>query len=91
MPRPLHLDKYDWFGQLEAWRAAGGESADPALRRWWQLNPGAVDRTVFQVRLEYPGTTWVMSISKLATSVEEAVWLAMEEWDRTPTCGRRPA
>lgn len=88
---PKHLEGYDWLAALEAWRAAGGTDADKTLERWWELSPGRLDGRVFRVRLEYPGANnWVCSIAKLATSVEEAVWLALAEWGRTPTCGRRP-
>lgn len=85
--RPIFLEGYDALAELERWRAAGGSPDDPTLRRWWRLGPGAVDSKIFRCELEMPGTKWVLAISKLAPSPEEAVWLALEEFARTPAGG----
>lgn len=83
---PIPLEHYDFLAALELWRAAGMPGEYP---RFWELESPGRDQQCrhFVIRLRSPGQVWLRTIMKVAPSVAEAVWLAMEEWNRTSDVG----
>lgn len=86
LPLAVPLEGYPFLAKLQEW-AAGGSGRD------WTIYPAPAvlaRPALVCCRLTWPGGEGAYRINKIAATIEEAVWLCLEEWGRTPTCGRRP-
>lgn len=82
---PIHLIGFDVFAELKKWK-----NENVRLRPFWTIIPDDHPSDLIQCRLEWKfGDSQLGSILRIATSPQEAVWLALEEFDsiksRIPT------
>jgi hypothetical protein len=85
MTHPCFLDDYDPLAALDKWIAerTAGPDGD---RRSWQLSPWRNDATgqwTYCCRLCWVMDGRVAAVTKYATTVREAVWLAVEAFNET--------
>ena len=73
---PIHLEGYDPFAALVAWRKSG----DPSQRRDWRIIP-CIGAHV-GCRLTWVQQGQILNIQQAALSHQEAVFRAIEEFKR---------